>query len=113
MKLQVVCRADAPPVQRQTYPSALCVVRIEVHDRDDDVAAVGIRLAISDDLLVVGVDEFERMIELQGRMRATRLVQARHQLAHRSRLTHVPMPNLVLLRIEVILAAALARTMLA
>src|SRR5436190_10689655 len=113
MKLQVVCGADAPPVQRQTHPAALRVMRIEVDNRYNDLGAVEVRFGISDDLFVVGVDEFKRMIELQRRMRPPRLIKALDQLAHRARLGRVPMPDLVFLRIEVLLAAVFAWTVLA
>src|SRR5436190_6441478 len=117
MKLQIVCGADAPTLQRQTHPTALCVMRIEIDDRDHNVALpcsfLWRSLAVSDDLLIIGLQKLHRMIALQRWMRAPRLVHTLDQVAHVTRFGRVPTPNLILLRIEIFFAAAFAGLVLA
>ena len=47
-------------------PSRLRVVRIETDDRDDDIVVR--RLAVTDDLVVVGLVKFQRAILLECRV---------------------------------------------
>ena len=85
--------------------AVLHVMRIEVDDDQHGVGAVGRRLAVGDDLGVVGRVEAQRPIGLQRRMLAADLVDARDQLLDVPGPIPVPVPELVLLRVGVLLGA--------
>src|SRR5678815_1355846 len=105
MKLQVVSRADAPALQWQTYPTALDMMRIEVHYCDNDVGSVLIGFGVGDDLFAIGVKKLEPTITLQCRMRPACVVQPGDEFAHVTAVGHFPLADLIFFRIQIFLAA--------
>src|SRR5256885_11527447 len=73
--------------------SVLHVVRVEVDDRQERSATAGWRLAVGNDLGVVGVVKSQRRVELQRRVRTPDLVDAAEQLADVARPLPVPLPE--------------------
>ena len=85
------------------------MVRVEVHDDENHVRAVGAVLGIADELVVIDAPERQGVVALQGRIGTANRVQASEKLSQRTLGGEVPRPRLVLLRVEVLLAAGFAR----
>ena len=71
------------------------------------LVAVGARLAVGDELLVVDRVELEAVVRLQRRVLAADAVEARDVVAEGLGRLQVPLPDLVLLGVEVLLAPLL------
>ena len=85
------------------------MVRIEVHDNDDDVLAGRVDLAVADELFVLDLVKAHVLEPLECRVLAADPVDAGDEGRERMGLVELPVAHLVLLRVEVLLAARLTR----
>src|SRR4029450_373231 len=93
--------------------TVLHVMRIEVDNRQEPVGSVRSRLAVSDDLAVVGLVKPQRVKELQRAVLMSDRVDAAHQLANVTGPVPVPFAELILLRVGIFFAARSERARLA
>ena len=105
---QVPARRDAAEACR---PRRAC--GIEVDDGQHGVAPIGGLLGVREQRVVVDVMEHEPLVRLQGRVLAADPVDLADQRSEGVRALQVPAADLVLLRVQVLLAAGLARDVLA
>src|SRR5215472_12147931 len=86
-------------------PARLLPARVQVDDHHDRVAALLIGLRIREEALVVRLQEAQRALLLERPVLPADLVDLRDERAQAARLPEVPVPYLVLLRVQVLLAA--------
>src|SRR5215831_927005 len=101
-----------PLGERQLDVSVLHMKRIEVHDDENRIAAIGSALRVADELGVVRLVELESPVELQRGMFAADLVDAPDELRQTRRAVEVARLDLILLRVEIFLTAGLHRRVL-
>src|SRR5688572_1996055 len=92
-------------------PARMYVMRVEVNYREDEV--VSRLLGVGDHLAVVDAVEAQAPVRLQRRIVLPHLVQLGDQLPQAVRPLALPALHLVLLRVEILLAARVARGALA
>src|SRR3954447_26902136 len=105
-------RRQAPGHERQLHEAVLHVHRIEVHDDQDQVAAIRGPLAVGQQLTVVGAMKRQPPVVLQRRMRSPDGVDLADVLSQAVGPPIVPRADLVFLRIEILLAAGANWTVL-
>src|SRR5262245_9269483 len=81
------------------------MMRVEVHDDDEDIREIGCRLSVCDEGAVVDGEEAQPAVVATRRVFAADAVQQRDQRLEAPGGVQVPMANLVLLRVPVILRA--------
>src|SRR5258706_9427531 len=94
----------------EVEPSRLLMMRVEVDCDQDQVVAYLLRVA--QHLVVVGRMEAQAPVALQRRIFLSHVVELGDQLAQAVGPVALPAPDLVLLGVEVLLAARLARRVL-
>src|SRR3954462_14488765 len=105
-------RRQAPGDERQLHEAMLHVDRIEVHDHQDQISAVGRSLAVGQQLTVVGAMKRQPPVVLQRRMRSADRVDLTDELGKAVGPSIVAPADLVFLRIEIFLAAVANRNIL-
>ena len=111
--LECRIQRQAPVRQRQPHEAMLHVERVEVHDHQQEVAAVDRALAVAQQLGIVGVVELQTPVVLQCRVLAANRVDARDHFGKAPGLIEAADANLVFLGIQVLLAAFTHRHVLA
>ncbi len=101
-------RPQPPLFDRQPEDAALRVVRVQVDDADDNVARIVGLLAVGDQLVVVDTVETQAPVRLQRLVLPPGLVHQRDQVAQAVRPVDLPVALLVLLGVQVLLAARLS-----
>src|SRR3972149_2413339 len=96
-----------PPAGGRAQPPRLRVARVEVDDDEQDVRAVRARLAVGDELVVINLVEAQRVVALQGGVLAPDAVHLGDEAAEAGLVRQVPVLDLVLLGVQVLLAARL------
>src|SRR5215472_13487413 len=88
-------------------------MRIEIYDRQHNVRAVGRGLAVADELIVVDAVKVKAPIEVQRPVPSPNRIHPRDEVPKGIGTVEVAVANFVLLGVEVLLAARLARHVLA
>ena len=111
MHLEVVIVGEPERFEVERRPADCVCTRIEVHDEEHDVviaAGQDDALAPAEDHVVLDALEPQRVIVLQRGCARRIAVHPADQVAQAVGAFEVPVPDLVLLRVEVFLAARLA-----
>ena len=103
--LEALVRVDPQCVEVELQPPLLRQARIEVHHREDDVRAVLGALAVGDELVVVDAVEAQAAVALQRGVLLPDAVHAADEVRQALRPLELPVADLILLRVEVLLAA--------
>ena len=105
--------ADAELAGRQEDAAVVGLERVQVQRHQDDVRVVRRGLAVEQDVLVLGAVEAQVLVQVEGRVLAPDPVHQRDDVDDVAR--PIPVPDLVLvhLGVEVVLAARVARRVLA
>src|SRR5690349_18800664 len=83
----------------------MSVVRAEIDDNQDNVRSIGGCFAVADQLIVIDGMKLEAPVILERRVVVPNAIDERHQFAERSGTVPIPSPDLVFLRIQVLLAS--------
>src|ERR1044072_5421044 len=110
--LEALVGAEPQGLEIESQPGRLRVARIEAHRDQHHVAEVLRRLAVAEDLVVLGGMEGERRVRLQGGVLPPDAVDEGDELGEAVGPVDVPGAELVLLRVEVLLASLLERPVL-
>src|SRR4051794_21118579 len=87
-------------------------MRVKIYYNHYDVRAIPGSFAVADQLFVIGGMKIQRRVALKRDILMTDAIDQRNQLAQAVGPVQIPMPNLVLLRIEILLATCAERTAL-
>src|SRR5678815_3799910 len=86
------------------------MMRVEIHDHDDDIAEIFSSFRVANHLLIIDLMKTEAPIALERRIVLANSVHMRDEVFQTVGAFPVPMLDLVLLRIEILLAARLSWT---
>src|SRR5512133_2771024 len=81
------------------------MMRVEIHDHQDDVAQIIRPFTVADQLFVVNRVKLEAPVTLEGRVLAAKQVDPGDQVMQAAGAVKVPMGDLVLLRVQIFLGA--------
>ena len=103
-------RANLEIVEGQGQPGLVSLEGVQVHRHPDHIGAVGLRLAVEQDPLVVAGVEAQVPGLLQGGLSRRTGIDAGHQVPDAVRGVGVPVLELVLLGVQVLLGAREGRS---